>query len=975
VSIRGLGSGGLALVVSVVVLGSLALPAFAAEPQAPETGAASAVGATTATLNGVLNPNAAGEVGTYDFLYRASASECTEGSTAPEPPGIALGVEKEHVSLELTGLLPGTQYTFCLLARNAAEETSVGTAVSFTTPAAAPVVSEENAAQVTADGATLGAQIDPGGAATTYHFQYGTSAAYGQSTPESSSVGADDTNHGAVAHIQGLAPAGTYHYRVVATNSAAPGGVDGPDLTFTTQPPGTPSALPDGRGYELVTPVEKGDGSLPPPSNPLGVNPGFRASTSGDGLAYSVETAFPGALAGGPDNYLAARGGSGWSSQSITPPQAATEEDLRFPSVMGYSADLSKAAFADGGEDSVGVGAGQDVPALIPGEPQNNLNLFLRDNATSSYQLLNLTPAAVTPDPAGFEGASADFSHVLFISVAQLTPDALNGHGSTADNLYEWAGGSLSLAGQIPTAPATRCGGGGPTCSAPVEGAVLGGGDRDIHNWAGFLNAVSPDASRVFFKSGAGPSSGQLYVRENDARTTEISASQKTNGTGPGGSDPAGPRFPLYWPASADGSKAFFTSCEQLTNDSTANASEQDERCNSVGTILRGADLYRYDTNTGTLSDLTVDHNGDPFGADVKAVFGASADGSYVYFVANGVLAGGASQGDCLGEGSPKGQCNLYVSHNGSTSFIARIDGAGGNDAWSAYLTTARVTPDGTRLAFETTRSLTGYDNTLVSGSQCGTNERGNSFGAQCPEVYLYDATSQQLRCVSCNPSGARPLGPAHLSPIEMPSSGSGAFARAFEYLPRNLSEDGTRVFFNSSDALVPGDVNARQDVYEYEGGRLYLTSSGTSSDDSRLIDASLSGNDVFFTTRSRLVGQDTDQKLDIYDARVGGGFPFTAPSPVCVGESCRPSPAVQPAGVSLGSGSTSGAGNLPPGPVPVTVARRGSLTRAQKLAAALKACQRKPRRRRASCVAHARRLYGPARAAGKTTKSARGTK
>ncbi len=673
-----------------------------------------------------------------------------------------------------------------------------------------------------------------------------------------------------------------------------------------------------------------------------------------------METACPGAVAGSPDNYLAARAGGGWSSQSITPPQAV-KDPVSFPTVGAYSPDLAKAAFADGGGNNLEQ-LGQDSPPLVAGEPQNILNAFLRDNATGTYQLMNLTPSGVTPSQALFQGASADFSHLLFASDAPLIPGAPDGEASQKENLYEWVDGALSLAGQIPTAPAVRCGVGGPACSASVEGAALGNGSIATAP-GGLLNAVSSDGSKVFFKdAGSFGFEAQLYVRENGATTVEISASQKTNGLGPGGTDPAGPQVPRYWPASADGSKAFFTSCEQLTDDSTANASESSGVCLGAGAGWKGSDLYQYDTASDTLSDLTVDHNGDPFGADVQTVLGASTDGSYVYFVANGVLASGASLGDCNGAGEP-GQCNVYVSHNGTTTFIARIDGAGQFDRWSEFATTARVTPDGTRLAFETQSSLTGYDN------------RDAASGEPDGEVYLYDASSHLLQCVSCNPDGARPIGSSHLAPVEEGPSASGS--RRFEYLPRNLSSDGARLFFDSADALVPGDVNAKQDVYEYEDGSLHLVSNGTSSEASMFVDASLSGNDVFFTTRSQLVGQDLDRKIDIYDARVGGGLLF-AGSPVgCVGEACRPLPSVAPGVASVGSGVLLGGGNLAPvlAPSPPIKPRGKPVTRAQKLAAALKLCRRAHGQRRASCVRRARRHYGVAKAAGKSTKSVRGGK
>jgi hypothetical protein len=848
-----------------------------------------------------------------------------------------------------------------LFERNAAEETAIGQPVSFTTPAVAPVVSEEFAADVTADGATLNATIDPGGSATTYRFEYGTTVAYGQSTPESASVGEDDTGHAVSVHIQGLQAGTVYHYRVVASSAVAPGGVVGSDRVITTQSVGGPFALPDGRGYELVTPVDIGGGALAPPEvegNPGGelyTEDGFQASVSGDGFAYWAATPFPGSLQGGPNAYLASRGAGGWSSQDLIPPQALATGVERFPEVAGYSADLSKVAL----EDGPGDGRGQDSPPLVSGEPANNQNLFSGDTGSGSFQLMDLTPPGANPGPAIFEGASADFSHVVFADMAKLTPEALLGEG-TSENLYEWVGGAVSLVSQVPTPPATRCGSGAgeAPCSAVNEAAVGNAERGSAPLRGGALNAVSADGSNVFFENASssdikeGSGSWQLYVREGGVTTVEVSASQKTNGSGPGGTDPHGPLNPTYRLASADGSKVFFTSCEQLTNDSTAVSPPGGSfTCNGGS-----EDLYQYDLASGVLTDLTVDHTpGDSSGANVQGVLGVSADGSYVYFVATGVLASGAEPG---GD-------NLYVSHDGTTTFIAN----GGIEAFHS-----RVTPDGLHLAFDSTASLTGYDNTVASGSQCGTNLAGEALGAQCPEVFIYDAASGALRCVSCNPTGERPIGPSMLSGVQDETKDSGAGV-VFEYLPRDLSEDGSRVFFDSNDALVPGDTNGKRDVYEWEAGRLYLLSSGTSSEESTFLDASASGDDVFFETASQLVGQGTDGDLAIYDARVGGGFPSVAPSP-CVGEACRPASSTSPVVGVPGSVGFAGAGNLAPAPVGSVVVKSRPPMRAQKLAMALRACAREPRRRRAQCVARARRLYGPVRVAGKATRrSGRGAK
>lgn len=262
-------------------------------------------------------------------------------------------------------------------------------------------------------------------------------------------------------------------------------------------------------------------------------------------------------------------------------------------------------------------------------------------------------------------------------------------------------------------------------------------------------------------------------------------------------------------------------------------------------------------------------------------------------------------------------------------------------------------------------------------------------------EIYLYDATADggagKLLCASCNPSGTRPVG----IDIQAKIHDTGQVWVAAQipgwenilYASRVLSEDGSRLFFESTDTLSPRDTNGVGDVYEWEepghgscteasdsysklnGGCVSLISSGQSPRDSEFIDASPSGEDVFFATLSSLVPQDSGL-VDIYDARVDGGF---APPPgtpaACEGEACQ-SPPAPPLDLTPGSLSFSGAGNLVnEGQVPVKP-RVKSLTRAQQLAKALRACRSRVKKKRA-CEAKARSRYH-ARKQAKRSSSAR---
>ena len=183
-----------------------------------------------------------------------------------------------------------------------------------------------------------------------------------------------------------------------------------------------------------------------------------------------------------------------------------------------------------------------------------------------------------------------------------------------------------------------------------------------------------------------------------------------------------------------------------------------------------------------------------------SGVLAMSEDGSYVYFMAQGVLAPGAVAGGN----------NVYLSREGVTSFIATVNGSDASD-WVEGLgqNSVALTPDGKRLAFQSKASLTGYDN------------RDASTGQPDAQVFLYDAETKKLVCASCNPSGVRPTGGSSLY------SHFNNKLEGYLYKPRNFSDDGGRLFFQSADGLVPRDGNGLVDVYEYENGFVSLISNG----------------------------------------------------------------------------------------------------------------------------------------------------
>jgi hypothetical protein len=654
--------------------------------------------------------------------------------------------------------------------------------------------------------------------------------------------------------------------------------------------------LPDCRAYEMVSPPEKNGGEVDGGPVLEGTPPApQQAALNGAAVTYGSQTTFTEA---GPSSsllsgqYLSRREPGGWHTQAITPEQDmpggvfdSNGGSVEFSLLMGFTEDLSHAFLL------------ANEPAPVAGAPAHYFNPYVRDNLDGGYRLLSTTkPPVQSPGFAdtgsGFRieyaGMSADGSHVVFTANDALTPEALPG----AENLYESTNGHLELISALP---------GGPGAEA-VPGAVFGRPAFDQGGLnEGYNRVISAAGSRVIWSDSEG-----VYVSELTADGARI-----VHGPLPG----------VYETASGDDGVVF-------TNT---------------------GDLNRYEVSTGKSSDLTGSS------ANVVEVLGASEDGSYVYFLATGALAGGASQT----------LYNIYLWHDGQISFIASTSGedygfregsngnyAGAFNGGQKLLESAamRVSPDGRYLAFESSEALTEYDNMPAKAGAC---ESVTSFWAEtvrtnpsgrCVEVYEYDASAARLTCVSCNPRSLPPAGDSVL-PMPVHALVQNAGWQTTTVQQRYLLDNG-RLFFDSADAVLPQASNGKLNVYEYEpqgvstcqrgGGCIALISSGTSNENSFFIDASASGDDVFITTRQQLVAQDGDEAMDLYDARVDGGFSAAAPPP-CGGEACRPPVASAPAIYGAPASATFAGAGTQPAPAAQLAAGKPSQKHRAK---------RKPRRR-----------------------------
>ncbi len=450
-----------------------------------------------------------------------------------------------------------------------------------------------------------------------------------------------------------------------------------------------------------------------------------------------------------------------------------------------------------------------------------------------------------------FAGATESGRRVVFESDGRrLTPDGLSNAGV---GVYEWANGEVRFVSKLPS-------------GEPADAALAGAGSLRGQFYPGD-HLISEDGSRIFFTAAIGVG-GPLYVREDGISTELLTASERA------GDDPSLPASGLFAAAKADdGALALFTSAQKLTDDATA--------CDVSCPGGFAPDLYLWDAEAPAGERLTDLTTGDEGGGGVQGVAAAADDLSHVYFVAAGVLAPGAQAA----------RPNLYKWSPGEgVRYIATLtDSDGGvwateRDARTKQFRDARISANGAQLLFVSHGRLTAADN-------AGTKQ-----------VYLYDAETDRLACVSCAPEPAASGDAWLFYPPDLGSNPAIESPRAPYRLPRNLSSDGKRAFFETAQSLVPTDTNGKVDVYQWAAGAVSLISTGKSAEGARFIDAGADGGDVFFTTRERLVGADVDDQVDVYDARVDGGFPEQELPPPCVGDECQGPFALPP---SLAAGSS----------------------------------------------------------------------
>ncbi len=868
------------------------------------TGSAGEVHPTSAKLEGTVNPDGL-ELKSCRFEYGIEASYGQSVSCVPAAASIPADSSVHAVSASVAGLTPGGTYHFRLVASNANGQNTGQDAVLSTPPP--PSISAVVAGNVTGSSADLSAQVDPNGFETTYRFEWGTSTAYGNNVPGGQALtGTSGVSVG--THLSGLSADTTYHWRVVAQNEN--GTTVGVDHTFVYSTVG--AGLPDNRAYEMVTPPQKNGavigGALL--SRPDIAENGSRVIAMSIACFADASSCNVG-NSGAGDPLMFTRTGSGWVTTTLAP--SALQFEVNWPLVA--SADAGDALFelprsSDGGHD------------FYARQPDGSLE----DIGPTSLPSTGLTSELVLDE---WPLATEDLSHVVYDVTEQrffwpfdATEDSNETGEKVESSVYEYAG-----SGDDAPVLVGVSGGLGSTDLVSKCGTRLGGDGNGSHSRFG---ALSADGGTVFFTawpcaSGSGANADvavpayTVYARIDESRTVLVSGRSPQDCTG--GCLSSSPAAADFQGASADGSKAFFTSTQQLTDAASEGSNN----------------LYEYDFSSPAGQNLSAIASG------VIGVMAISSDGSHVYFVSNAVLSGGVNG---QSQFARAGADNLYVFERdarypeGHVALVAVLPGQAveAEGEWLNGVREANVTPDGRFLVFTSHGTLTA-DDTSTSGAA---------------QVFRYDALTGELVRISIGEGGFDDNGNAGMGEATIVPAETGWYKRpGVARADPTMSNDGAYVFFQSPVALTPGALNDvptgetydesssrfgaygtpvyAQNVYEYHEGDVYLISDGrdrsTTTNEACeetptsvcLLGTDATGANVFFTTADPLVAADTDTELDIYDARVCTASEPCVMSPgsasVCQGEACHGAPSGGPSVAGAATATFSGPGNLAPPP------------------------------------------------------------
>jgi hypothetical protein len=686
-------------------------------------------------------------------------------------------------------------------------------------------------------------------------------------------------------------------------------------------------ALPEGRVYELVSPVYKGGYGVGAQGAIAAVAP------DGESVAYYSAGAFAGLPTGAEEfDYLARRGSSGWSTEPFGMPATVLSFVIRRDVSSTLDSTLALGKPGPNVEGAFHQGLEEEVFLHSPGSGDAG------DTWTSAGVVMKRLDEKAF-DGAAYRGGSADLCHLFFnLSEGPLLPQASEA-GDPHGVLYELDRG---CAGGQPSLRVVGLNNSGKLIN-PACITDLGSGEHTVGALFSVFNAVEDGGGEVFFGSGVGNTCvpDQLFVRLDGSRTLEVSRPLEASrfggcvgevGGAPGEVPCAGAASRAsanFVGASEDGSRVFFTTKAPLVGggDGTNNLYMASIGCppGEPGCEVAGREVT---------SLVQVSHDLSGGSAEVQGTVRVATDGSRVYFVARGELLSQTQLKTLEGEKRAVphlGADNLYVydAAGGSVAFVADLC----STSEQSGTVRDRSCPSGLGTDLERHSHTEAQANSCRPGRSSCEPGRFLVFSTfarltasdtnEAKDVYRYDAVTGIIERVSVGEAGYHANGNCEggdgqgQCDATIPEGywDGGRVSEQYEMNNRAVTEDGSRVVFTTAEPLSPAAVNGLANVYEWHQapgeageGHVSLISSGSGEPTEDAV-ISPEGRDIFFVTSQGLVAQDTDGEADIYDARLGGGFQSLAVAAApCEGDACQgpltnPAPLLVPGSVSQAPG------------------------------------------------------------------------
>lgn len=658
------------------------------------------------------------------------------------------------------------------------------------------------------------------------------------------------------------------------------------------------AALPEGRVYEMVSPVYKGG---------FGAGQIEAVAPDGESVMFYSSGAFGGAPKGAEImDYIARRHAQGWVTTPTSVPAGALPDviDRDVSPTLETTLALGK------------PGSSGEVATQTATENEFLLHSTTSPDTTAFWSVAGMVMPNRFDQPLifSYRGASPDFCHLLFANLdfvrggGSLLPED---EGALDEQTYELDRGC----GKEPVAlrligVRNRDGAAGEPelmsrkCRAELGIEVGGEGSLDT------FNAVADDGHEIFFTDCVSEASNrQVFVTLDGTRTLEVSRALEP-GNPYGGCEREGVAGEVpcngaasrgrstFIGASEDGSKVFFTTRAALV------AGDQDG-----GNDLYMATIGCPESAPGcavserVVTGLTqISH--DPNGAEaaLQGVTALSPDGERVYFVAKGDLLSAEAQAALEGRAQAvphAGAENLYVydTSTATMGFVADLcsgfEASGESEDPQCPSTTKADSALWERLGGET--QTAGAGGRFLVFATYAQLTRSDTDAAK--DIYRYDALTGTLDRVSSGEGGADRNGNESFEARIPPANWGGRSVQLqYEMNNRAISENGSQIIFKSAAPLSPDAINGLTNVYEWhkqEGeageGTVSLISGGSASEPVEDAVISPEGNDIFFHTSQSLVADDTDGEPDIYDARIGGGFAEPlAEEEACSADACQ---------------------------------------------------------------------------------------